>query len=256
MGSHCRHERSWGRRRPDPPESWAGVWPRPRSSWSPRCRSRWPAMFGLGPGSKATFPSSTLLLGGVVVVGFALCGGGPRAPETSQRLGWLLLISGLLQAISNSGTAYGARALTDPDGSLPVGPVHDLAGVVYLRSGRTAPGACAARPLPDGTSAVSVLGLAHPRQPGRHCAAGLAAATVNGVTNPTVAGTRLPWDAPEWWAWATAGTSAALLVPAVGVTIVGTLVRVARAKSPGTPAAAVAGLRGRGHGRHDPPARH
>ena len=48
----------------------------------------------------------------------------------------------------------------------------------------------------------------------------------------TVAGTRLPWDTPEWWAWATAGTSAALLVPAAGVVLVGTLVRVARAKTP------------------------
>jgi signal transduction histidine kinase len=60
----------------------------------------------------------------------------------------------------------------------------------------------------------------------------LAAATVNGFANPTVAGTRLPWEAPAWWAWATAGTGAALLVTAVGVTIVGTLVRVARATTP------------------------
>lgn len=60
----------------------------------------------------------------------------------------------------------------------------------------------------------------------------LATATVDGVTNDDVAGARLPWDVPEWWGWATAGVSAALIIPSVGIVVVGTLVRVTRARSP------------------------
>ncbi len=60
----------------------------------------------------------------------------------------------------------------------------------------------------------------------------LAAATVDAVTNDAVIGSGLPWDAPRWWAWATLGTSTVLLIPSVGVVVVGTLVRVARARTP------------------------
>ena len=55
------------------------------------------------------------------VPGFALSGGllvhlRPRNP-----IGWLLVLSGLLQVTNLAADAYATRALTDPDGSLPLG---------------------------------------------------------------------------------------------------------------------------------------
>ena len=198
------------------------------------------------PGIEGDLSASSLLLGSFVVAGFALSGAALVHLRPRNAIGWLLLVSGLLQAISNSATAYGARALTDPDGSLPLGLF-----TVWLSSWTFVP----ALLLP-----VLVLPALYPtgRAPSRFwvwhirvCLVGtgllaLAAATVNGATNPAVAGTRLPWDAPEWWAWATAGTSAALLVPAAGVAIVGHPGPGRARQDPGTPAAALARLRRRG----------
>jgi signal transduction histidine kinase len=184
------------------------------------------------PGIDGDLSVGAVLLGSFVVAGYALSGAALGHLRPRNILGWLLLFSGLLQAISNSGTAYAARAMTDPDGSLPLGLF-----MTWLASWTFVP----ALLLP-----VLVMPALYPtgRAPTRFWAwhirvclvgialLGLATATVNGVANATVAGTRLPWDAPEWWVWATVGTSAALLVPAIGVIIVGTLVRIARAKTP------------------------
>jgi len=173
-----------------------------------------------------------LVLGSVVALGFAVAGAFLVHLRPGNLLGWLLLTTGALQAVSHGASAYGARALTDPDGSLPLGLV-----ATWL-------GACAA--VPAFLLPTLVLPALYPtgRPPSRLwgwylglCLVGiglltLAVATVDDVTNDTVAGTRFPWDTPEWWTWATAGASAVLLVPALGVVVVGTLVRVARARSP------------------------
>ena len=73
------------------------------------------------PGIEADLSVGSQLLGSFVVAGFALSGAALVHLRPRNVLGWLLLISGLLQAMSNSGAAYGARALTDPDRSLPLG---------------------------------------------------------------------------------------------------------------------------------------
>ena len=173
-----------------------------------------------------------LLLGSVVAVGFAVAGTVLVHLRPRNIIGWLLLVVGLLHAVSNSAGAYGARALTDPDGSLPLGLF-----ATWL-------GSCAA--VPAFLLPTLVMPALYPtgRAPSRFwrwylgaCGVGiglliLAAATVNGVSNDIAAATRLPWETPQWWGWATAGTSAALLVTAVGVVVIGTLVRVSRAQSP------------------------
>lgn len=184
------------------------------------------------PGIVGDLSLGSVLLGSFVVAGFALSGLALVNFRPRNALGWLLLVSGLLHAISNSGTAYGARALTDTDRSLPLGLFTTWLASLTLVPALLLPVLVLPALYPIGRASssfwvwhirVCLVGMA---------LLGLANATVNGVTNPAVVGTRLPWDAPEWWAWATAGTSAVLLVPAAGVTIVGTLVRVARAKTP------------------------
>jgi signal transduction histidine kinase len=184
------------------------------------------------PGIEGDLSLSSMLLGSFVVAGFAFSGAALVHLRPRNVLGWLLLVSGLMDAISNSGTAYGARALTDPDRSLPLGLFATWLASWTLVPALLLPALVLPALYPTGR-APSPFWVWHIRV----CLVGtallgLAAATVNGVTNPAVAGTRLPWHAPEAWAWATAGTSAALLVPAAVVTIVGTMVRVARAKTP------------------------
>ena len=173
-----------------------------------------------------------LVLGSVVALGFAVAGAALVHLRPSNLIGWLLLVTGALHAVSNCATAYGIRALTDPDGSLPLGWVASWVG------------SCVG--VPAFLLPTLVLPALYPtgRPPSRLwgwfigvCLLGtglltLAVATVDEVANDAVASSRLPWDTPDWWAWATAGTSAALLVPALAVAVVGTLLRVARARSP------------------------
>ena len=173
-----------------------------------------------------------LVLGSAVALVYAVAGGVLVHLRPRNLLGWLLLVTGALHAVSSGATAYGARALTDPDGSLPLGWIASWLGQ------------CAG--VPAFLLPTLVLPALYPtgRPPSRLwgwfigvCLVGtglltLAVATVDEVANDAVAGGRLPWDTPEWWTWATAGTSAVLLVPAVAVAVVGTLLRVARARSP------------------------
>src|SRR4051794_37270540 len=56
-----------------------------------------------------------------VVATFTLSGAALVRLRPGNAIGWLLLACGLLQSVQTSCEAYGARALTDPDGSLPLG---------------------------------------------------------------------------------------------------------------------------------------
>ena len=162
------------------------------------------------------------LLGIAAVVGFTTAGMALVRLRPGNLLGWLLLVIGALHGVSIAGNAYGSRALTDPDGSLPLGLF-----ATWLA-------ACAVVPaflLPTLVMpALYPTGRTSSRFWGWYVGACLvcilmlttAAATVDGFSNHTVAGTGLPWDTPQWWAWATAGTGAALLVPAIGVVVIGT----------------------------------
>ena len=183
-------------------------------------------------GIEVDVSAGSLLLESVMVAGFVLSGAALVHLRPRNILGWLLLVSGLLLAISNSSSWYGTRALTDPDGSLPLGMFTTWLGWCTFVPALLLPVLVMPALYPTGR-APSRFWTWHIRA----CLAGiglavLAVATVNGASNAKVAGSRLPWETPQWWAWATAGTSAALLLPAAGVVIVGTLVRVARAKTP------------------------
>jgi signal transduction histidine kinase len=171
-------------------------------------------------------------LGSIVVAGFAFSGAALVYLRPRNIIGWLLLVSGLLLAISDSGSAYGDRALSDPDGSVPLGLFTTWLSWWTFVPALLAPVLILPALYPTGR-APSRFWVWHVRV----CLVGIglvtvAGATVNGANDPSVAGVRLPWDAPHWWVWVTAGTGAALLVPALGVTIAGTLVRVTRAGTP------------------------
>ena len=70
-----------------------------------------PGVWGAGPDF---WPSLS-------IVGFALSGALLVHLRPRNVIGWLLLISGLLQVANVAADAYATRALTDPDGSLPAG---------------------------------------------------------------------------------------------------------------------------------------
>jgi signal transduction histidine kinase len=175
---------------------------------------------------------ASVLLGSLVVVGFTSAGVILIYLRPRNLVGWLLLVSGLMAAVSHAGNAYGASALTDLDESMPLGRLAAWSGAAAGVPGLLLPVLVLPAVYPTGRPAsrfwswhirASLLGIA---------LLTLATITIAGVSNPTVAGTSSPWDAPVWWAWATLALSALLLISAVGVVVVGTLVRVARASSP------------------------
>ncbi|MGH9251819.1 MAG: sensor histidine kinase, partial [Acidimicrobiales bacterium] len=60
----------------------------------------------------------------------------------------------------------------------------------------------------------------------------LTATTIQAGIDDTVRSARLPWEAPPWWEWTTGLLTAAILVPATAVSLVGTVVRATRARGP------------------------
>ena len=183
-----------------------------------------PGIFG-DPGQDAAFVV-------VVVLAFVLSGAVLVHLRPRNLIGWLLLACGGLQSMQLSSNAYGARALTDPDGSLPLGLT-----TMWLASWTWLP----ALLLP-----VLVLPAIYPtgRPPSRFWAwhvrvslSGIAAvvllaATVQGVVDDTVEFARLPWDLPRWSAILLGVIALVLIVPATATSLVGTTVRAARARAP------------------------
>jgi signal transduction histidine kinase len=167
-----------------------------------------------------------------IVAAFTVSGAALIRFRPRNLIGWLLLACGVLQAVQTSFEAYGTRALTDPDGSLPLGLL-----AMWIASWTWLPALLLPMlvlpPLyPTGRPAsrfwlwhirVSLVGI------------GLlvvTAATNQGPIDDTVRSARLPWDAPAWWVWTTGLLAAAVLVPAMAVSLVGTVVRATRARGP------------------------
>lgn len=166
------------------------------------------------------------------VTAYALSGGllihlRPRNP-----IGWLLAVSGLLQVTNLAADAYATRALTDPDGSLPLGVAMAwLASWTWMPS-LLLPGLVLPALYPTG------------RPPNRfwrwHTRAALcgislgvvAMATGPGGLDDTVRGTELPWVAPIWSSYVLGVTAAALLISTALTATLGTLIRAVRASSP------------------------
>jgi hypothetical protein len=167
-----------------------------------------------------------------IVAAFTLSGAALIHLRPRNVIGWLLLACGLLQAVQTSCEAYGARALTDPDGSLPFGLL-----AMWVATWTWEP----ALLLP-----VLVLPALYPsgKPPSRFwrwhvriSLVGIVVLIVTAATNQvamddTVRDARLPWDAPTWWVWASGLLTAAIIVPATAVSLVGTVVRATRARGP------------------------
>lgn len=172
------------------------------------------------------------LWGGVIVACFALSGAALIQLRPRNWIGWILVASGLLQVTNVATDAYATRALTDPDHSLPLG-----LAAAWLASWSWIPSLLlpiiVLPPLyPTGRPAsrfwfwhvrLALVGIGLVE---------LLAATGPGGVDDTVRGTRLPWVAPSWWLWVAGLSAAVLLVSTAAVTMVGTLVRAIRAKSP------------------------
>ncbi|WP_344214599.1 sensor histidine kinase [Kribbella sancticallisti] len=169
---------------------------------------------------------------GLIVAAFALSGAALIQLRPRNWIGWLLVVSGLLQVTNLAADAYATRALTDPDQSLPLG-----LAAAWLASWTWFPSlllpAIVLPPLyPTGRPAsafwswhvrLSLVGVG---------LAVLAVATGQGGVDDTVRGTQLPWDAPTWWVWLVGLPAVVLLISTAAVTVVGTLVRAIRAKTP------------------------
>lgn len=168
-----------------------------------------------------------LIIGSFTFSGVALIHARPR-----NAIGWTLAAVGILQAIQISTDGYGARALSEPDGSLPLGLVSMWVATWTW--------------LPAVVVPVTVLPAIYPtgRVPNRFwgwqvriafLGIGLLVLTAmisQGPIDDTVAGTRLPWDTPMWLIAFVGVAAATLLSAATVVALVGTLWRAVRAGSP------------------------
>ncbi len=169
---------------------------------------------------------------GLIVACFAVSGAALIQLRPRNWIGWLLVASGLLQVTNVAADAYATRALTDPDQSLPLG-----LAAVWLASWTWIPSlllpVIVLPPLyPTGRPSsafwswhvrASLLGIG---------LIVLAAMTGPGGVDDTVRGTRLPWEAPTWWVWATGLSAAAVRSSTASVSVIGTLVRAIRATNP------------------------
>lgn len=147
-------------------------------------------------------------------------------------IGWLLLGVGLLQAVQSSAEAYGARALTDPDGTLPFGLLAAWVGSwtwipAVLLPVLVLPPLYPTGRIPSGFWRwhlwMSLAGIV---------VVVLGAATTQEGINDTVQSAELPFDVPGWWSVGVGVLAVALLAPAAAVSLVGTIVRTAQARSP------------------------
>jgi hypothetical protein len=167
----------------------------------------------------------------VVVPAFVLSGAVLVHLRPRNAIGWLLLVSGLLQVTNVATDAYGTRALTDPDGSLPFG----LAGA-WVASFTWFPSLL----LP-----ALVLPALYPtgRVPGRYWAwhvrvavtgivGAVALVAMGGAVHDTVSSARVPWTAPHWLGQVLGIPVGVLLVGSALSVLVGTLLRAARAVTP------------------------
>jgi signal transduction histidine kinase len=180
------------------------------------------------PGMSHSQPSGDWFLMGIVAA-FALSGSALIRLRPRNIIGWLLLACGVLQAVQASFEAYGARAMSDPDGTLPLGlPAMWVASWIWLPA-LLLPMLVLPPLYPTGTAAsrfwlwhirISLVGIG---------LLVLTAATRQDIVDDIVRSARLPWVAPAWWAWATGLLAATILVPAIAVSLVGTVVRATRA---------------------------
>jgi signal transduction histidine kinase len=167
----------------------------------------------------------------VIVTGFALSGAVLVHLRPRSWIGWILVSSAVLQIINVAADSYAARAITDPDGSLPLG----LASL-WLASWTW---------LPSLLLPALVLPALYPtgRPPSRYwvwhirlalLATGLG---VLGLASDPTAGTdtvavEQPWQPPSWTEYVVGVPFVVLLVFAAVSVLAGTIVRVIRARYP------------------------
>src|SRR4051794_39288746 len=168
----------------------------------------------------------------LAILSFTFSGAALIQARPRNAIGWTLAAVGILQAIQISTDGYGARALSDPDGSLPLGLASMWVATWTW--------------LPAVLVPVTVLPAIYPtgRVPNRFwgwqvrvACLGIALLVLTvmigqDTVDDTVAGTRLPWDTPVWLILVVGVTAGALLLGATVVAVGGTLCRAGRAGSP------------------------
>jgi len=184
------------------------------------------------PGVRFGFPAGEYA-GHLVIVGvLVLSGAWLIQLRPRNAIGWLLLASGLLQAIQTSTDAYGIRALTEPGGTLPLGRASEwFAQWTWI---------------PSLLLVVAILPVLYPtglpatrfwRRHLRITTVGVAclvtaAALASASFDDSVAGFDAGYTPPTWLVIPLAAVGALTTAICVVVTMVGTVVRTVRAGAP------------------------
>ncbi len=166
---------------------------------------------------------------GLVIVAFSVSGGWLVHARTRNPVGWLILASGFLQALQTSLEAYGARALTDPDGSLPLG-----LPALWIASWSWMPSLALVMALLPGLYPTGRPTSTFWRWQVRAAMVAIVLVVLVGVTmeggiDDTVRGEEVPWNVPTWLQASIAIPAAVFIIASVATALVGTLVRAVRA---------------------------
>ncbi len=181
------------------------------------------------PGIHTSPPEPWLAL---PVAAFALSGAFLVHLRPRNAIGWVLIVSGLLQVSNLSADAYSARALTDPDHSLPLGLAAAwLASWSWMPS-LLIPVLVLPAIYPTGRPA-SAYWRWHVRLASLGIVLGVVVMSIaDGGVDDSVTGTRLPWTAPAWLLWVLGVPALVLGVGTLANVVVGTLVRAVRSRAP------------------------
>jgi signal transduction histidine kinase len=184
------------------------------------------------PGVVVGYPARDYLAHLLIVMSLVLSGAWLVQLRPRNAIGWILVASGVLQSVQTSTDAYGIRALTDPDHSLPLA--------------RTAEWVAQWTWIPALLIVVAVLPILYPtgypasRRWRRHLqvtVVGLvclvsAAAIASAKFDDSVTGYDAGYAPPTWLVAPLAVVGVAVTAVCVLVTLVGTVVRTVRAGAP------------------------
>ncbi len=167
----------------------------------------------------------------VVVPAFVLCGAVLVQLRPANAIGWLLLVSGLLQVTNVAADAYGTRALTDPDGSLPLGLAAAWVASFTWFPSLLLPALVLPSVYPTG-SPPSRYWRWHVRVALAGIALAMVVVAAAGAVSDTVRDAEVPWEPPHWLGPVLGIPVVVLLVASVLSVVIGTVVRVVRAVRP------------------------
>ncbi len=192
-----------------------------------------PADISDRPGAVGSYTTGDFVLHGILVCSLGVSGAWLVARRHRHPIGWILMASGLLQAVNSLSSTYAVNALTDPDRSLPLGKV-----ALWFAQWTWVPAvllvATVLPPLYPSGRTTTVWWTRHVRAALVGMILICIAFAFGDPADDIVKDQTWPWSSsiPEWLPFIVLPPAALLLVPVLIASVIGTLIRTFRARPP------------------------